>query len=176
MTLLPQEDALRLNSPPLQGRGRGWGLSAGFLAELHARASDMRRNPAEPEKRLWRALSNGQLAGHKFRRQAVIGPYIADFLCPKRALIVEVDGHTHDAEQDRRRDDALAGFGFRVLRVTNHDVMSNLDGVLTAILGALIEASGGWETPHPNPSPEGEGLKSAVAQKLLGISLEGSVG
>jgi len=176
MSLTPQEDARRLNSPPLQGRGRGWGLSAAFLAELHARAADMRRNPAEPEKRLWRALSNGQLAGHKFRRQAVIGLYIADFLCPKQALIVEVDGETHDAEHDRRRDTALADYGFRVLRVTNCDVMSNLEGVLTVILGALNAASDRWDGPHPNPSPEGEGLSSADAHKLLGISLEGSAG
>ncbi len=158
MNLSPQQDARRLNSPPLQGRGRGWGLSAEFLAELHKRASDMRRNPAEPEKRLWRVLSNGQLAGHKFRRQAVVGPYIADFLCPKRALIVEVDGDTHDAEQDRRRDKTLTDYGFRVLRVTNRDVMSNLDGVLSFILGALNEASSRWDRPHLNPSPEGEGL------------------
>jgi very-short-patch-repair endonuclease len=127
----------------------------------------MRRNPAEPEKRLWRALSNGQLAGHKFRRQSVIGPYIADFLCPKKALIVEVDGSTHDAEQDRRRDAALADYGFRVLRVTNLDVMGNLDGVLMAILAALTEASGCGDGPHPDPSPEGEGLKGAEAQKQL---------
>ena len=90
--LTPQEDSRRLNTPPLQGRGRGWGLSAIFLAELNSRAADMRRNPTEPEKRLWRALSNGQIEGHKFRREAVIGPYIADFLCPQKALIVEVDG------------------------------------------------------------------------------------
>ena len=176
MTLSRQHDARRLNSPPLQGRGRGWGLSAEFLAQLHKRAADMRRNPAEPEKRLWRALSNGQLAGHKFRRQAVIGPYIADFVCPKKALIVEVDGDTHDVEQDRRRDSALADYGFGVLRVTNYDVMSNLDGVLTFILGALNEASDRWERPHPNPSPEGEGLSGAEAQKLARISLVGSVG
>ncbi len=176
MTLSPQDEARRLNSPPLQGRGRGWGLSAEFLAELHERATEMRRNPTEPEKRLWRALSNGQLGGHKFRRQSVIGRYIADFLCPQNALIVEVDGETHDAERDRRRDRALADYGFRVMRVTNHEVMSNLDGVLTAILGALNEAPGRWERPHPNPSPEGEGLKSGEVQTLLGISLEGSVG
>jgi len=136
----------------------------------------MRRKPAEPEKRLWRALSSRQLDGHKFRRQAVIGPYIADFLCPAKALIVEVDGETHDAEQDRRRDDALAGYGFSVLRVTNRDVMDNLDGVLRFILAAIQQASDRWARPHPNPSPEGEGLYGVEAQKLLGISLEGSVG
>jgi very-short-patch-repair endonuclease len=88
----------------------------------------------------------------------VVGPYIADFLCPQKALIVEVDGETHDAEQDRRRDDALADYGFEVLRVTNQDVMTNLDGVLRFILAALQQASERWASPHPNPSPEGEGL------------------
>ncbi|KUR77061.1 hypothetical protein AQZ50_11670 [Novosphingobium sp. Fuku2-ISO-50] len=104
----------------------------------------MRRNPTEPEKRLWRALSNGQIEGHKFRRQAVIGPYIADFLCPQKALIVEVDGETHDAEQDRQRDHALAGYGFTVLRVTNRDVMDNLDGVQRSVLAALRQAPDRW--------------------------------
>jgi very-short-patch-repair endonuclease len=157
-------------APPLQGRGRGWGLSAERLAELHKRASAMRRNPTEPEKRLWRHLSNSQLGGFKFRRQDVVGYYIADFACPSANLIVEVDGDTHDEAKDRVRDDKLAEFGFRVARVTNADVMHNMDGVLTLITEALREAA----KPHPNPSPEGEGLKEA--QKLLGISLEGSVG
>jgi very-short-patch-repair endonuclease len=52
----------------------------------------MRREPTEPEKRLWRNLSNRQLDGHEFRRQTTIEPFIADFLCPAKALIVEVDG------------------------------------------------------------------------------------
>jgi very-short-patch-repair endonuclease len=63
------------------------------------RARQMRNTPTEPEKRLWRHLSNSQL-GYKFRRQSVIGHYIVDFLCPAKALIVEVDGDTHDAEAD----------------------------------------------------------------------------
>ncbi|WP_420381605.1 endonuclease domain-containing protein [Novosphingobium sp.] len=130
---------------------------------MNSRASDMRRNPPEPEKRLWRALSNGQLEGHKFRRQAVVGPYIADFLCPKQALIVEVDGDTHDVDQDRKRDLALAGYGLRVVRVTNRDVMDNLDGALRFILTALQSALASGDSPHPNPSPEGEGLYVAAA-------------
>ena len=156
--LTPTDMARRTSSPPLQGRGRGWGLSAGFLAELNARAAAMRKNPTEPEKRLWRALSNDQLKGHKFRRQAVIGPYIADFLCPQRALVIEVDGETHSAEADRRRDAALAARGFTVLHFANPDVMGNLPGVLQTILAALQSASARWDGPHPNPSPEGEGL------------------
>ncbi len=165
MIITPTDDAKRLNSPPLQGRGRGWGLSAGFIALLNARATEMRRNPTEPEKRVWRILSNGQLGGHKLRRQAVIAPYIADFLCPQKALIVEVDGDTHDEAKDRLRDDHLAERGYHVVRVTNLDVMSNIDGVAVAIRAALAEASARWERPHPNPSPEGEGLTALHSRK-----------
>ena len=114
----------------------------------------MRGNPTEPEKCLWRQLSNSQLAGWKFRRQAVIGQFIADFLCPKAKLIIEVDGDTHDAVKDAKRDTALAQQGYQTLRFTNNDVMQNVDGVLCAILEMLNQA----ETPHPNPSPKGEGL------------------
>ena len=150
----------QLNSPPLQGRGRGWGLTAARNEEIAGYAREMRRNPTEPEIRLWRSLSGSRLGGFKFRRQAPIGPFIADFLCPQKAFVVEVDGITHDIDADRRRDAALARLGFAVLHVTNPDVMSNIDGVCTAILGALQAAPDRWERPHPNPSPEGEGLRS----------------
>jgi very-short-patch-repair endonuclease len=150
-------------------------LSANQIEWLHNRAHEMRRNPTEPEKRLWRALSSSQIGGLKFRRQEVIGPYIADFMCPARSLIVEVDGDTHDCAKDRLRDDVLAQFGFLVLRVGNGDVMANAEGVVEAIrLAAAGRAS--RHKPHPNPTPEGEGLNAVEAQKLLGISLEGSVG
>ncbi|MGV3729364.1 MAG: DUF559 domain-containing protein [Sphingopyxis sp.] len=173
MTQLTLNDhAKQTQAPPLQGRGRGWGLSAECLAELHRRAADMRRNPTEPEKRLWRHLSNSQLDGFKFRRQQVIGYFIADFVCPSAKLIVEVDGDTHDDDSDRKRDAALAEMGYRVIHVSNHDVMTNMDGTLRFIAEALRQT----DSPHPNPSPEGEGLEAIEAQKLLGISLEGSVG
>ena len=165
----------RPEAPPLQGRGLGWGLSTTQIEWLHDRAREMRRNPTEPEKRLWRCLSNSQIDGLKFRRQEVIGPYIADFMCPARSLIVEVEGDTHDQAKDRLRDDVLAQFGFLALRVTNADVMENPEGVIEEIR----MAAGGRASrhrPHPNPSPEGEGLEAVAAQKLLGISLEGSVG
>lgn len=165
MTMTPTDTARRTKTPPLQGRGRVWGIDAETLATLARRAREMRNNPTEPEKRLWRNLSNGQLCGFKFRRQEVIGRTIIDFYCPSARLCVEVDGDTHaDPERDRRRDAYLRGFGFSVLHVTNHDVMRNIEEVLTIILRAL-EAT---DSPHPNPSPEGEGLAP--------ISLEGSVG
>ena len=102
-------------TPPLQGRGKGWGLSKQALAPLQAHAVTMRREPTEPEKRLWRALSGSKLAGFKFRRQAVIGPYIADFLCPQKALVVEVDGDTHAEGVDAVRDAWLVAHGYIVV-------------------------------------------------------------
>jgi very-short-patch-repair endonuclease len=77
-------------------------------ATLLNRAAHMRREPTEAERRLWRALSRSQLDGHKFRRQATLGNRIADFFCPAKGLIIEVDGETHDVERDRARDDILA--------------------------------------------------------------------
>jgi len=115
----------------------------------------MRRDPTEPEKRLWRSLSNSQLGGFKFRRQAVITPFIVDFLCPSKALIIEIDGDTHNGESDRRRD----AQGYCTLRFTNSDVMRNLDGILISILSTTNATPDRWPGgPHPNPSPEGEGL------------------
>ena len=144
----------RPDSPPLQGRGKGWGLSADQLSVLKQRARTMRSNPTEPERRLWRHLSNSELGGFKFRRQEVIGRAITDFVCPSAKLIVEVDGDTHsDPARDRSRDAYLNGLGFKTLHVTNLDVMSNMEGVLHLIQQAL----GIPDSPHPNPSPEGEG-------------------
>lgn len=88
--------------------------------------------------RLWLKLRDRRLSGFKFSRQHPIGPYIVDFICRDKKLIVQVDGGQHaDSVRDRIRDDNLADAGFRVLRFWNTDVLSNLDGVLTTILAAL---------------------------------------
>ncbi len=119
-------------------------------------AHKMRRQPTEAEKRLWRHLSGSKLGGHKFRRQAILGGYITDFLCPQKNLAVEIDGDTHVVEADAARDAVLAGNGIKVVRVTNEDVLKNMDGVLQFLLMELEGRGDRW--PHPNPSPEGEGL------------------
>jgi very-short-patch-repair endonuclease len=124
----------------------------------------MRREPTEPEKRLWRHLSNSQLGGFKFRRQAVVEPFITDFLCPSKALIVEVDGITHDQEDDARRDAALRERGYTTIRFTNEDVMSNMEGVLTITLESLESLPDRWggsrHSPTPTPPLKGRGFTS----------------
>ncbi|GAB5481072.1 MAG: endonuclease domain-containing protein [Parasphingorhabdus sp.] len=127
---------------------------------LLQRAKEMRRNPTETEKRLWRHLSASQLGGYKFRRQAVLEQFIVDFFCPQKALIVEIDGDTHDLPQDAKRDLRLSQKGFRTIRFSNQEVIKNLDGVLMAILEILSDMPDRWPVSStPNPSSEEEGLK-----------------
>ncbi|MEP3227264.1 MAG: DUF559 domain-containing protein [Parasphingorhabdus sp.] len=127
---------------------------------LLQRAKEMRRNQTEPEKRLWRHLSASQLGGYKFRRQAVIAQFIVDFFCPRKGLIVEIDGDTHDLQQDKKRDLRLSQKGFRTIRFSNQEVIENLDGVLMAILEILKDMPGRWSVSStPNPSSKEEGLK-----------------
>ncbi|HEX2655235.1 MAG TPA: endonuclease domain-containing protein [Xanthobacteraceae bacterium] len=91
---------------------------------------------------LWLALRDRRLGGFKFTRQISVGPYIADFVCRERKLIIEVDGGQHaDSLSDRYRDEYIKRLGYRILRFWNSDVLTNKDGVLAVIKGELI-ASG----------------------------------
>jgi len=88
--------------------------------------------------RIWLAVRNRRLGGFKFVRQETIGPYVADFVCRERKLIVELDGGQHsENNRDRVRDAFLAAEGYLVLRFWNNDVMKNRDGVLAIILAEL---------------------------------------
>ena len=88
---------------------------------------------------LWHYLRRRQLGGHKFRRQHPVGPYVADFACLARRLVIELDGgqHMEQLAYDRARDEYLRERGFRVLRFWNDDVMRRMDDVLDAIAVAL---------------------------------------
>ena len=97
------------------------------------------------ERILWSILSDRKCGGRKFRRQHAIEPYIVDFYCAEAKLVVEIDGESHDGRQeyDRRRDEYLEKLGLRVMRITNGDVLENLDGVAEAIL----REAGGFRAP-----------------------------
>jgi very-short-patch-repair endonuclease len=83
-------------------------------------------------------LRDRRLGGFKFVRQKPIEPYVADFVCRDRRLVIEVDGGQHaESARDLRRDATLRADGYRVLRFWNTDVLSNLDGVLSNIVAAL---------------------------------------
>ena len=106
-------------------------------------ARTLRRNATRAERRLWQGLRREQVAGFRFRRQVILGGFIADFACLDARTIVEVDGATHSTDEEIARDAArsaaLAAQGFDILRFTNEDVYGNLVGVLETIWVRLME-------------------------------------
>ena len=105
----------------------------------------------DAEHRLWSALRAHRLNGLSFRRQALVGRFIVDFVCHERRLVIEVDGGQHaENARDAERDRWLTSKGYRVLRFWNHDVLRNRLGVLETIVAAAAE-----HTPLPNPPPQG---------------------
>ena len=107
----------------------------GTTPEIEAAARQLRQNMTPAEQRLWDALRNKQLDGLKFRTQHPVGPFILDFWCPARKLVVEVDGGIHDyqADADEARTHQLEAFGYNVLRFRNQEVMDDLPAVLERI-------------------------------------------
>ena len=98
----------------------------------------MRRIATDAERKLWFLLRDRRLDGIKFRRQVPLGPYILDFVCFERGLVVEVDGGQHaQSKSDVTRDAYLRAEGFRTVRYWNTDVLKNPDGVLTDLLAQL---------------------------------------
>ena len=120
-----------------------------------------RSKPTESENILWQLLRGKKLEGYKFRRQHIIGPFIADFVCLKSRLIIEVDGLIHqlpeNIESDKDRTLWLYGRGFEVIRFTNENILGNIDAVQTAILQRLEQISNYKEASEIPPSGGGGG-------------------
>ena len=172
-------------TPPLRGsrqakgdspQARRWGeIRRLYPPQTLQKAQALRQNRTNAEGLLWHYLRNKQLAGHKFRRQQPIGPYIADFACLSEKLLIELDGgqHAERTASDARRDGFLQEKGYRVLRFWNHEVFDNCFGVLESIYAALphhppfahhppleggskdASLSGRGSPPPPQPAPSG---------------------
>jgi very-short-patch-repair endonuclease len=117
-------------------------------------AREMRRAPTPAEDALWQRLRGRGVAGLRFRRQHFIDRVIVDFYCQSAHLVIEVDGPIHDqqTDYDATRTEFLESLGLRVMRFTNNDVLTDMQSVLEAIIGAA-------QNPHP-PAPSlrsGEG-------------------
>ncbi len=99
-------------------------------------AQKLRRDTTKEERRLWYDFLR-QLPV-TFNRQKVIGPYIVDFYCASKKLVIELDGSQHfeasGKAADQERDAYLTGLGLRVLRYSNLDVNRNFAGVCEDIL------------------------------------------
>lgn len=129
----PPQSALRADSSSIEEE-------RGAKAWLRQRAKAMRTDMTQHEKAMWRLLHEGELVALNWRRQAVFGDFILDFVSHPARLVIEVDGGQHaepaQAEHDIARTAYLSGEGYSVLRFWNSDVLQAADGVWRKIVEA----------------------------------------
>lgn len=142
--VMTDEDTWRkmLASQPPKGGGRVLhSADPVYYSRLKEYAQKNRNHPTEAESLLWSVLSGKGIDGVKFRRQHIIGQYIADFVCLDKGLVVELDGHHHSlppfCEDDAVRTEYLNKEGYHVIRFTNEQVIHHLDDTLEQIRAAL---------------------------------------
>lgn len=149
--------------PLLKARGDVKSADVMNYSLLEGNAKTMRSEPTDAEMVLWEQIRNNQL-GQKFRRQHVIGNYIADFVCLAKQLIVEVDGEYHLSKEqqasDTERDAWLREQGYQVIHFTNEQVLYQTEYVLHTIKEALL--------PSPSPRLQERGSRGE-ARPLGGI-------
>ena len=138
-----------------------------------------RKEPTLAEKILWEKLRSKK-EGFKFRRQHIIDSFITDFICLQKGLIIEIDGNYHQLPDmiisDEERSQQLTKAGYLVIRFTNHEVVNNLETVLSKIHNTLLSLPDKQKSERaielPGSSPAGGGWEGAV----LGITGTGGAG
>ena len=133
--------------PPLAGGGEQSNAEQSIVRGRGTlRSRQLRFQSPDAERKLWDSLRRKQINGLRFRRQFPLGPYFADFVCLPARLVVEVDGSQHapSLQTEVERAKFLESQGYRVLRFWNNEVLTNLDGVHSAILQNLRD--------HPLPA------------------------
>ena len=116
-----------------------------------------RSNLTDAERKLWSRLRVRQVRGFNFRRQRPVSPFIVDFVCLERRLIIEVEGsqYAQKATQVAHRDDYLNDLGFKVLRFWDNSVLADIDAVIEVIAQALEDS----ESSHPDLPPQAGEMK-----------------
>jgi very-short-patch-repair endonuclease len=115
-----------------------------FNKKLKPLARKLRQGMTEAERFFWGKVRKKQLHGYQFYRQKNIGNYIVDFYCPAARLIIELDGGQHYSlegkQKDRVRDDDLISLGFNMLRFSDREVLTNIEGVLEQVFEHLLKS------------------------------------
>ncbi len=138
--------------------------------------------PTEAENVMWELVRNKQLEGYKFRRQHIIGQYIADLVCLDRKLVVEIDGLIHQLPEnilsDEERTSWLKQQDYDVIRFTNEEVLFDADNTLAKLVSALerrpsIKAQKELTANVQNSSPQGR--PGGAAGRILLATVKGDV-
>ena len=129
-----------------------------YNKNLKQPSRQLRGNMTDAERHLWAKVRMKQLKGYQFYRQKPIGDYIVDFFCPRIKLVIEIDGSQHFSDEmteyDRIRNEYLRSLGLRVLRFTNTDVLTHIEGVIESIIENMMVSE--EEIPLSPPLRKGE--------------------
>jgi very-short-patch-repair endonuclease len=124
-----------------EGQGGGKTMPDDIKKITLRRAQKLRRNMSVSEKVMWGILRKRRLKLFKFRRQHPIPPFIVDFVCLSKKLIIEMDGEHHEQQKhyDEKRTTFLESKGYRVYRITNHDFFNSGEELIDSILNYLSD-------------------------------------
>jgi leucyl-tRNA synthetase len=169
--------------PPAPSKGGG--AEPGYMTgdsqnakHLLVNAKEMRKEPTFAEALLWDAVRNKKLDS-KFRRQHLIGNYIADFVCLESRLVVEVDGEYHNTPEQIELDEARTfeleqKHRFKVIRFTNDEVKNDIEAVLSKIKTELNNRKPEDITDSASaPSPSGRvgvGIFTTRPDTIFGVT------
>jgi len=120
---------------------RGIRMADEMSERLRSFARAMRKDPTKAENMLWQMLRGRKLERMKFKRQEPMGPYIVDFVCHERKLIIEADGGQHsESASDLERDRYFEAKGYRILRFWNDEIECNSDAAALHIIKVATDA------------------------------------
>jgi cobalamin-dependent methionine synthase I len=176
--MLPNEDTTKAPSQREEEKEFGYMWADPMTYPLLKEFSlKHRSNPTQAEDILWNLIKTKQLDGYKFRRQHIVGQYIADLVCLDRRLIVEIDGLIHELpenkESDLVRTEQLERLGFKILRVTNEQVINQPEETLKLIASTLsiqqsVKESPVLSSPFGGQGPVGTDYLGAFAVTIYG--------
>ena len=131
-----------------------------YNKELQPYAHKLRYSMTKAEACLWKyALRAKMMKGYTFNRQRPIGNYIVDFVCKELLLVIEVDGYSHLLEEiiikDNLKENYLEKEGYRVLRFSDKDVLTDLKNAIRTIEYEIDKSS-------PNPLQRGTNFSETI--------------
>lgn len=132
-TLQLRDPSETAEAPALKKKGRGWEISDKRLDALHDRAREMRRHSSEAHKALAERFAKADMGRYTFKRHAVVGSAIVDFVCHNLGMAIAIDEEGQNDTLAKRRDKSLESVNIRVMRIAEKDVLENIDEVLKRI-------------------------------------------
>lgn len=138
-TLALNPEATTAEAPALKKKGRGWEISEKRLDALHEQARELRRHSTEAHKALAARFAAADMGRYAFKRYAVVGSAIVDFVCHNLGLALAINEEGQNDTLARRRDKSLESVGIKVMRIAAKDILEDIDAVLARITLAMRE-------------------------------------